>query len=67
MRKLLAHLLKAFKLSKEGRNLSRFIGIDARYKASYRITKKQLEYLAQRVKKLQRLIKVICKKKIESF
>jgi predicted nucleotidyltransferase/HEPN domain-containing protein len=41
--------------------------IDARYKPSYRITKKQLEYLAQRVKKLQRLTKKICKEKIESF
>jgi HEPN domain-containing protein/predicted nucleotidyltransferase len=41
--------------------------IDARYKASYRITKKQLEYLAERVKKLQRLTKKICGERIESF
>jgi HEPN domain-containing protein len=41
--------------------------IDARYKASYRITKKELEYLAQCVKKLQRLTKAVCRAKIESF
>lgn len=41
--------------------------IDARYKKSYRITRKQLEYLAKRVKVLQRLTKKICKAKIESF
>ncbi|MHC4153724.1 MAG: HEPN domain-containing protein [Planctomycetota bacterium] len=41
--------------------------VDARYKASYRITKKQLEYLGKRVKLLQRLTKTICRKKIESF
>jgi HEPN domain-containing protein/predicted nucleotidyltransferase len=41
--------------------------IDARYKKDYKITKKQLEYLAERVKVLQRLTKKICKKKIESF
>jgi HEPN domain-containing protein/predicted nucleotidyltransferase len=41
--------------------------IDARYKKDYRITKKQLEYLAKRVKLLQRLTKKICKAKIESF
>jgi HEPN domain-containing protein/predicted nucleotidyltransferase len=41
--------------------------IDARYKASYRITKKQLEYLAKRVKVLQKLAQKICQEKIESF
>ena len=41
--------------------------IDARYKKDYKITKKQLEYLAKRVKLLQRLTKKICKEKIESF
>jgi len=41
--------------------------IDARYKKSYKITKKQLEYLAKRVKLLQRLTKKLCKEKIESF
>ena len=41
--------------------------IDAHYKKDYKITKKQLEYLAKRVKLLQRLTKKICKQKIESF
>jgi len=41
--------------------------IDARYKKDYRITKKQLEYLAKRVKLLQRLTKKICTEKIDSF
>jgi len=41
--------------------------IDARYKKEYKITKKQLEYLAKRVKLLQRLTKKICKEKIQSF
>ena len=41
--------------------------IDARYKKDYKITKKQLEYLAKRVKLLQRLTKKICAAKIESF
>ena len=41
--------------------------IDARYKKDYKITKKQLEYLAKRVKLLQRLTKKICKEKIDSF
>lgn len=41
--------------------------VDARYKKEYKITKKQLEYLAQRVKKLQRLTNKICKEKIKSF
>ena len=42
--------------------------IDARYKQkTYKITKKQLEYLAGRVRKLQRLTKKICGEKIESW
>jgi len=48
-------------------NLLKRAYIDARYKPSYRITKKQLEYLAKRVKILQRLTKKICVAKIESF
>jgi len=51
---------KAFKLLKKAY-------IDARYKKEYRITKKQLEYLAKRVKILQRLTKKICVAKIDSF
>jgi len=41
--------------------------VEARYDPDYKITKKQLEYLAKRVKLLQRLTKKICKEKIESF
>ena len=41
--------------------------VDARYKKSYRITKKQLECLAEWVRKLQRPTKYICREKIESF
>jgi HEPN domain-containing protein len=41
--------------------------IDARYKKDYKITKKQLEYLAERVKVLQKLTKKICGEKIDSF
>ena len=41
--------------------------VDARYKKDYKITKKQLEYLAKRVKLLQRLTKKICGAKIKSF
>jgi len=52
--------IKAFKLLKKAY-------VDARYKPEYRITKKQLEYLAKQVKKLQRLTKKLCTQKIESF
>ncbi|MFC1677173.1 HEPN domain-containing protein [Planctomycetota bacterium] len=41
--------------------------VDARYKKNYTITKEQLEYLAERIKKLQQLTENICKQKIESF
>jgi HEPN domain-containing protein len=41
--------------------------VDARYKKEYKITKKELEYLAKRVRKLARLTKRICKEKTESF
>jgi len=41
--------------------------IDARYKKDYKITKKQLVYLAERVKKLQKITKTICSDKIESY
>ena len=51
---------KKFKLLKK-------VYIDARYKKDYKITKKQLEYLAKFGRKLQRLTKKICKEKIESF
>jgi hypothetical protein len=41
--------------------------IDARYKASYRITKAELEYPAKRVKLLQKLTKKICTERVDSF
>ncbi len=41
--------------------------IGARYDINYKITKKQLEYLAKRVKLLQRLTKKICVTKIKNF
>ncbi len=41
--------------------------IDARYKRDYKITKAELEYLADRVRKLQRLTKKICGEKIASM
>ncbi len=41
--------------------------IDARYKKGYKITKKELEYLGDKVKKLERLTRKKCKEKIESF
>jgi len=41
--------------------------VDARYKKEYKITKKQLEYLAQRIKKLHEVTERICKAKIDSF
>ena len=40
---------------------------DARYKKDYKITKEQLEYLAQRIKKLHEVTEKSCKDKIESF
>jgi len=41
--------------------------IDARYKKDYKIRRVELEYLAGRVRKLQRLTKKICAERIESF
>jgi predicted nucleotidyltransferase/HEPN domain-containing protein len=41
--------------------------VEARYNDKYRITKKELEYLAGRVKKLHAMAKRICREKIEGF
>lgn len=41
--------------------------VDARYKKSYKITKEQLEYLADCVKELMDLTEKICKEKIKTF
>jgi predicted nucleotidyltransferase/HEPN domain-containing protein len=41
--------------------------VEARYSMSYKITKEELEYLAERVKMLQDITEKVCKEKIESF
>lgn len=41
--------------------------VDARYDEDYKITREQLEYLANRVKVLMELTKTICEEKIKSF
>jgi HEPN domain-containing protein len=41
--------------------------VEARYNPGYKINKAQLEYLAERVRKLQRLTKKICQARIESY
>ncbi len=52
---------------KECFDLLRRAYVEARYNPRYRITKGQLEYLAERVRKLQRLTKRICRAQIESY
>ncbi len=41
--------------------------VDARYKAEYKITKEDLEYLGERVKLLRSLTEQICREKIAGF
>jgi HEPN domain-containing protein/predicted nucleotidyltransferase len=41
--------------------------VDARYDMSYKITREELEYLAERVKLLQQTTEEVCKAKIKSF
>jgi HEPN domain-containing protein/predicted nucleotidyltransferase len=41
--------------------------VEARYNPGYKITKEQLDYLAERVKKLQDLTQKICEARIESY
>jgi HEPN domain-containing protein/predicted nucleotidyltransferase len=41
--------------------------IEARYSSAYAITKEQLEYLAERVRKLQELTKKTCEARIEAY
>jgi len=55
------------KQEKDCFNLLNRAYVEARYDPDYKITRKQLEYLAKRVKKLQRLTRRICQTKIESF
>jgi uncharacterized protein len=41
--------------------------IEARYSPAYKITKEKLEYLAERVQKLQELTKKICETRIKAY
>jgi len=41
--------------------------IDARYNPKYKISKKELDYLAERVQQLQKLTKAICRERIDSY
>lgn len=41
--------------------------VDARYKPEYTITREELDYLAGRVRDLQKLTKKVCQNKIETF
>jgi predicted nucleotidyltransferase/HEPN domain-containing protein len=52
---------------KECFELLRRAYVEARYNPGYKITKEQLEYLAQRVEKLQDLTQKICEARIESY
>ncbi len=47
--------------------LLRHAYVDARYNPDYRITREQLEWLAERVSQLEALAKQLCQEKIESF
>jgi HEPN domain-containing protein/predicted nucleotidyltransferase len=47
--------------------LLRHAYVEARYDMAYKITRKELEYLAGRVKKLQSTTEKVCKEKIASF
>ncbi len=58
---------RATRQQKRRFDLLRRAYIDARYKRDYKITKAELEYLAERVRKLQRLTKKICGEKIASM
>jgi len=48
-------------------NLLKSAYVDSRYDENYNITREELEWLAKRVAKLQKLTASICKKKIRSF
>jgi predicted nucleotidyltransferase/HEPN domain-containing protein len=64
---LLTVFQQATEEQKECFDLLRRAYVEARYNPRYRITRNQLEYLAERVKKLQRLTKKICRARIESY
>jgi HEPN domain-containing protein len=52
---------------KECFELLRRAYVEARYNPGYKITKAQLEYLAGRVRKLQRLTKKVCEARVEAY
>ncbi len=58
---------KASNLERQRFMLLRKAYVDARYKINYKITKADLEYLAERVTLLRRLTEQLCREKIESF
>lgn len=58
---------KASNVERQRFMLLRKAYVDARYKANYKITKADLEYLAERVTLLRKLTEQLCKEKIESF
>jgi HEPN domain-containing protein/predicted nucleotidyltransferase len=58
---------RATDAQKECFDLLRRAYVEARYNPGYKITREQLEYLAQRVRKLQDLTKKICEARIESY
>jgi HEPN domain-containing protein/predicted nucleotidyltransferase len=64
---LLAVFPRATDEQKECFDLLKRAYVEARYNPGYKITRAQLEYLAERVKKLQRLTKKICEARIESY
>ena len=41
--------------------------VDARYKKDYKITRTELEYLAERVQKLKKITSRVCKRRIKAF
>jgi HEPN domain-containing protein len=41
--------------------------VDARYKRTYKITKKELEILAESIRRLHKLTRKLCRKRIEEF
>lgn len=58
---------KAKNIERQRFMLLRKAYVDARYKDNYKITKADLEYLAERVTLLRKLTEQLCKEKIESF
>lgn len=58
---------KASNIERQRFMLLRKAYVDARYKINYKITKADLDYLAERVTVLRHLTEKLCKEKIESF